>query len=245
MENIQIKGVFAAVGVLLIIFMGVKSWESWQELRLPRFDRPTITVTGEGKVFAKPDLGEISLAVNSEARTVEEAQKDATAVANRIVAVLKEKGVEEKDIQTVNYSIGPVYDYPDGTRRLRAWQVNQNLKVKIRELAKTGEILAVASQAGANQIGGLSFTTDDPTKLQAEAREKAIEDAKAKAEELAAKLGIKLGKIIGFNEFGGVPPMPFFGVASEKGMGGDFPAPQIPVGENEIRVNVNVTYQIK
>jgi len=245
MENIQIKGVFAVVGILLIIFLGVKSWESWQDMRLPRFDRPTITVTGEGKVFAKPDIGEISLAVNSEARTVEEAQRDATAVANRIVAVLKEKGVEEKDIQTTNYSIGPIYDYPDGTRRLRSYQVNQNLKVKIRELAKTGEILAAASQAGANQVGGLSFTTDDPTAIQTEAREKAIEDAKAKAQELAAKLGIKLGKIIGFNEFGGVPPMPFFGAVAEKGMGRDFPAPQIPVGENEIRVNVNVTYQIK
>ena len=245
MENIlRFRGIITLVGLFLAVFLGLKSWETWQNVRLPDFQRPTISVQGEGKVFAKPDIGQISLAVATEALTVEKAQKEAAELSNRIFAVLKEKGVEEKDIKTTNYSINPQYDYPDGKRRLLGYQVYQSFQVKIRELAKAGEILAASAQAGANQVGGLSFTTEDPQRLQAEARDRAIEDAKSKAAELSKKLGVKLGKLVSYGEFGGPSPIPYFG-AAERGVGGDFPAPQIPVGENEIRVNVTITYQIK
>ncbi|HEY4527656.1 MAG TPA: SIMPL domain-containing protein [Candidatus Paceibacterota bacterium] len=246
MENaLRFRGIITLVGIFLAVFLGFKSWEAWQNVRLPDFQRPTISVTGEGKIFVKPDIGEISFAINSEAAKIDDAQARATEVINKVVSMLKEKGVEEKDIQTVNYSISPVYDYPDGTRRFRSWQVSQSLKVKIRDLTKTGELLSSAAELGVNQVGSLSFTTDDPQKLQEEARAKAIEDAKQKAKELSKKLGIKLGKIVSYGEFGGPGPVPYFGEAIGKGMGGDFSVPQIPTGENEIRVNVTISYQIK
>ncbi|MDP3762803.1 MAG: SIMPL domain-containing protein [bacterium] len=245
MENVlRFRGIITLVGLFLAVFLGFKSWETWQNVRLPDFQRPTISVTGEGKIFVKPDIGEIGFAINSEAAKIEDAQARATEVINKVVSMLKEKGVEEKDIQTTNYSINPQYDYPDGARRFRSWQVAQSLKVKIRDLTKTGELISGAAELGVNQVGSLSFTTDDPTKLQAEARDKAIADAKKKAEELAAKLGIKLGKIVSYGEFGGPGPISYFG-AAEKGMGGDFSVPQIPTGENEIRVNVTISYQLK
>ncbi len=240
----RFRGIIVLVGIFLAVFLGLKSWETWQNVRLPDFQRPTISVTGEGKIFVKPDIGEIGLAINSEAAKIEDAQARATEVINKVVSMLKEKGVEEKDVQTVNYSINPVYDYPEGSRRFRSWQVSQSLKVKIRDLTKTGELLSSAAQLGVNQVGSLSFTTDDPQKFQEEARAKAIEDAQRKAKELSSKLGVKLGKITGYGEFGGPGPIPYFGMA-EKGLGGDFSAPQIPTGENEIRVNVTITYQIK
>ncbi|MDP3785304.1 MAG: SIMPL domain-containing protein [bacterium] len=246
METIsKFKNIIVLVAVLLSVFLAAKSWETINDISKLDFQSPAISVTGEGKVFAKPDLGVITLAINSEAKGVEEAQAGATQASNRIFEALKSKGVEEKDIKTTNYSTSPQYDYPDGKRRLLGYQVSQSFEVKIRELAQTGAIIQAASGAGANQVGGLSFTTEDPTKLQSEVRDKAIEDAKTKAGELAKKLGIKLGKIIGFNEFGGVSPLPYYGVAERGGLGGDFVPPQVPVGENEIRVNVNITYQIK
>lgn len=247
MENfIRFRGIIALVGILLAIFLAFKSWEVFQDLRLPRFDRPSISITGEGKVFAKPDIARINLAVSVDRPSVAEAQERTTELINRAVSVIKEKGVDEKDIKTTSYSINPRYDYPDGRQILRGYEVTQNLEVKVRDLTKIGEILAAASEAGANQIGGLSFTTEDPESLQAEARDRAIEDAKKKAQELASKLGVKLGKVVGFFESGGFPPpIPYFGEAAGKGGDGRAIVPEIPVGENEIVVNVTITYQLK
>ena len=149
MENfLRFKGIISIVGILLAIFLAVKSWESFQELRLPRFDRPSISITGEGKVFAKPDIAQIQFATSVDRTSVAEAQERATELINRVIGVLREKGVEEKDIKTTSYSINPRYDYSDGRQILRGYNVTQNLEVKVRDLTKVGEILAAAAGAG-------------------------------------------------------------------------------------------------
>ena len=258
LQSHKLKGVLLAVGAFLTIFLALKSWEVVRELSSPRLDRPSLSITGEGKVFIKPDIGQVSLAVVSEAVTVADAQKKATDAINNVFESLKANGIEEKDIKTTNYNISPKYDYgradtpaiypapPSGSPKIVGYTVSQNLDVKIRDLSKSGEILTAAAKAGANQIGGVSFTTEDPSSVQTEARAKAIEDANQKAQELENKLGIRLGKIIGFYESGG--PYPIYREYG-LGKGGDMAvssaAPEIPVGENEVVVIVNVTYQIK
>ncbi|OGF83135.1 hypothetical protein A3B18_01665 [Candidatus Giovannonibacteria bacterium RIFCSPLOWO2_01_FULL_46_13] len=253
LSNGRIKGVVAAVGVLLALFLAIKSIEAWRGLTVPRVDRPAISVTGEGKIFIKPDIGQVNFAVVTEAATVADAQKKATDAINEVFASLKGNGIEEKDIKTTNYSISPKYDYqtdlmypprPVGSPNISGYTVSQNLDVKIRDLSKSGEILTKAAQAGANQVGGIMFTTEDLSAIQAEARNKAIEDASKKAKELEDRLGINLGKIINFYESGG--PYPIYRDYTV-GKGGDstMPAPAIPIGENEVVVNVTVTYQIR
>lgn len=258
LQSQKIKGVLLAVGAFLTIFLALKSWEVLRDISAPKLDRPSISITGEGKIFIKPDIGQVNLAVVAEATTVTEAQKKATDAINKVIAALKESGVEEKDIKTTNYSINPKYDYGtgrempmiypppmSGSPRIVGYTVSQNLDVKIRDLSKSGEILTKTAKAGANQVGGITFTTEDPSSIQEEARTKAIEDAKKKAEELEEKLGIRLGKIINFYESGG--PYPIYRDYAF-GKGGDgVPAatPEIPVGENEVVVNVTVTYQIR
>lgn len=253
----KMKKTIGLVGVVLALFLGLKSWEVIRDLSAPRLDRPSISVTGEGKVFMKPDIGQVSLGVVAEGKTVAETQKKATEAINKVMAALRASGIEEKDIKTVNYNISPKYDYgvstsaiyppfpPSGSPRISGYTASQNLEVKIRDLEKSGEILAKAAQAGANQVGGITFTTEDPSTIQAEARAKAIEDANKKAAELEKGLGVRFGKIIGFYESGG--PYPIyrdyaFGKGGETSVAG---VPQIPVGENEVVVNVTVTYQIK
>lgn len=247
LNNQNVKGVLVAVGVLLSIFLALKSWEVWSGLSQTDFNRPSITINGDGKVFAKPDIAQVSLGVQVEKPTIEEAQKEATEISNNTLKMLKESGVDEKDIKTTNYSITPVYDYRMGGNRVRGYQVSQSMQVKIRNLSKSGVILSSAGELGANQVGGLSFTTDDPEKLREEARNKAIEDARSKAEALSKKLGVKLGKIISFYESGGgIPPIPYFAESKAMGIGGGMATPpEIPVGENEIAVSVSVTYQLK
>lgn len=245
LQHHRLHGIVALVGILLAIFLAVESWKVVSDITRADLNEPAISVSGEGKVFVKPDLGKISVGVTSEQATVIAAQKQATESANKIFEALKASGVEEKDIKTTNYSISPMYDYNEGRQRLRGYQVSQNFEVKIRDLAGAGKIIAAASGAGANQVSRLSFTTEDPERVQAEARAKAIENARQKAEELAGRLGVRLGKITSFYESG--PVTPFYERAAF-GKGGDGvtpPTPVTPVGENEVVVNVTIGYQIK
>lgn len=231
--------------IVLIIFIGAKAKNEIQNNAkvLENTIQRTITVSGEGKIFAKPDIGEINLGVTNEAKTVSEAQSESMEAINKIMAFLKSAGIEEKDIKTTNYSIIPVYDYTEHKQTLRGYSVSQNLDIKIRDLAKSGDIVAGAAENGANLVGGLSFTIDEPDTLKTEARSQAIEKAKTKAEKLAEDLGVKLGKLINFSESGGEMPRIYY----SESLGGAAPsaAPQIPTGENQITIDVSLTYEIE
>lgn len=203
----------------------------------------TISVSGEGKVLAKPDIGQVSLSVISDATTVAAAQKDNTDKMNKITKAMKDLGIEDKDLQTVNYSIYPRYQYTRGKSEIIGYEVSQTLEVKIRDLDKAGEILGKAASSGANQIGSLNFTFDEPEKLKSEARQKAIANAQQKAQDLAKTLNVGLGKISSFSENVTGVPMPAY--ASEGlGIGGGGATPEIQTGQNEIQVDVMLTYEI-
>ena len=218
----------------------------------------TISVSGNGEVFAVPDIATFSVTVQEEAKEVKPAQDEATKKSNDIIAYLKSEGIDEKDIQTTDYSVYPQYDYmqsacregycPGGKQVLRGYQVSMTLTVKVRDTEKAGELLSGAGSRGVSQVSGLSFTIDDEDALQAEAREKAIEEAGGKAEELADQLGVSIVRVVGFSEDGSYPPMPY-----AYGRGGDVmmameskaAAPEIPTGQNKIISNVNISYEIR
>lgn len=247
---------------LLALFLLVLTFSTLKQIRFIGSGvtaTNTITVSGEGEVFAVPDLATFSVTVLEEAKEVRPAQDAATKKSNDIIAYLKKEGVEEKDIKTADYSVYPQYDYlqaetcrdgycPPGRQQLRGYQVSMTLTVKVRDTEKAGDLLSGVGGLGASSVSGLSFTIDDEDALQAEARQKAIDDARGKAEELANQLGVSLVRVVGFSESGVYPPMPY-----AYGMGGDVAmartekaiAPELPVGENKIVSNVSVTYEIK
>lgn len=205
----------------------------------------TINVSGEGKILAKPDIGQVDLSVLSRATTVAAAQKDNTEKMNKITQALKDLGVKEEDLKTVNYSVNPTYQYTAGRSVIIGYEVNQTLRAKIRDLAKVSVVLDRAAALGANQVGSLNFTFDEPEKLKDEARQKAIADAKAKAKELAGGLDIRLGKIVSFSEssYDGTQPI-YYGAKEGYGVGGGGAAPDVQAGQNEIIINVNLAYEI-
>lgn len=217
----------------------------------------TITVVGNGEVFAKPDLALANFSVVTEAKTVTDALSENTKKMNAVIDFIKKQGVEEKDLKTTNFSIFPRYEFvsesrpdliypsPLGKRVLAGYEVQQSLEVKIRDMSKIGSIIEGASAAGANQLGNLQFTIDNEDNLKKEARQKAIEKAKDRAKELAGQLGIRLGKITDFTESGGGMPI-FFMAEKSLGIGGgdEVPSPTIEPGENKIEVQVTVTYEI-
>ncbi len=208
----------------------------------------TVSFSGEGKVVAKPDIAKINLSIVTDALTSKAAQDENSKKSKAITDYLKKQNIDEKDIKTTGYNIYPQYRYPQygGQPTITGYQVNQSIEVKVRDLDKVSNILDGIVAAGANQVNQLSFEIDNPDALKAEARKKAIDDAKQKAKELEDQLGIDLGKIVNFSESTGGYPIPIYYDAKLEGRGmGGGGGPSVPTGENEINVSVMITYQIK
>ena len=219
----------------------------------------TISVSGEGEVTAVPDIGQFSFAVRAEGTDAAEAQKNSAEAINTIVEYLVGAGIEEKDRKTSNYNLYPKYRYeericpaggycPPGERVIDGYEVSQNITVKVRNLDEVGTLISNVGERGATNISGLQFTIDDTDVLESEARQKAIADAKEKAEKLAADLGMKLDRIVGFQEGGGrnYAYMERSLMAMDMAEGIESKSvPSMPVGENEIISNVTITYQLK
>lgn len=214
----------------------------------------TITVSDSGEIFAKPDLAIIDFSVVTEAKTVAKALSDNTVKMNAVIDSTKGKGVDVKDIKTTIFNIYPQYEWhkdaacsiyscPEN-RVLVGYEVTQQLEVKIRDLAKTGDIIQGATDAGANEVSNLYFTIDKEEDLKKQARDEAINKAKTKAKELAGQLGIKLVRIVNFSESGVFPyyPAPMY-KGEAIGLGGG-EVSQIETGENKIEVTVSITYEI-
>jgi len=211
-----------------------------------------ITVSGKGEVVVKPDLAVVSFGVSTENLDVAKAQTESTTKMNNIINLLKTKGVAEKDIKTTNYNIYPRYDYTQltpyssGKQTLAAYVVSQTVEVKIRDISKAGEILTGVGEFGVTDVSGLNFTIDNDQVVKDQARDLAIEDAKAQAKVLAKGLGVKLVKITSFSEGGNYPI--YYGMEKSMAMGiggGDAVSPQILTGENKITSNVSITYEIR
>ncbi|HWK63531.1 MAG TPA: SIMPL domain-containing protein [Rhizobiaceae bacterium] len=209
---------------------------------------PRIVVTGEGEASVAPDMALLSLAVMREAPTAREALEANNNAMAAVIAAMKAAGIEERDLQTAGVQIMPRYDYtnrPDGTQeaKLAAYQVTNTLSVRVRDLAKTGEILDKSVSLGVNQGGGITFTNDNPATVITDARKKAVADALAKARTLTEAAGVELGRIIEISEGSHAqPPMPYMAKAMRAEDAGSVP---IQAGENSYKVLVNVTFELK
>jgi hypothetical protein len=214
-------------------------------------DQFTISVQGSGKVSAVPDIATLNFGVQTgRQNTAAGAMKMLTEKMTAVINELEAAGVEEKDIRTQYLNLNPAYDWNEGKRVDRGFEATQSLMVKVRDLDKISTVLDVAVKAGANQAGSVGFTIDDPEVLKEQARAEAIEDAKIKAMKLAKDLGVGLGSMQGFWEdagYGGPQPMMMRAETMDSGGfgGGGMKAPPIPAGEQEVAVNVNITYRIR
>jgi len=242
----------ASIALLVLsIWLGLKARNEAKEydyIGIP-LESHSISVSGEGKVVGIPDVATIDLGMTIEKPKVADAQTENTRVMNALIAELDKQGVDKKDVQTTGYSVYPAYDWIDGRQRLRGYTVSQNVHVKIRKLDSVGDILGKAGELGANQVGGVNFTVDEPETLNQEARVKALKNAQEKAEALASVAGVKLGRVINFQEsFGGGYPQPmYYAKDVAQGMGGANveSAPSVQAGSTEVMANVTITYQLE
>lgn len=208
---------------------------------LPGLSQATgISVQGEGSVAVTPDLAEAWLGVSVKGTTLAEAQRDASGRMARVMEKLAALGIPKERVKTVRFTVFPEYDRDQA---LTGYRVENIISVRSKATDKVGELLDGVVEAGANRVERISFTVEDPKPPAAKAREGAMADAKARAEQLARLAGVRLGRPTYIAESGGVlppPPVPF-------GRGGEAFAAVTPIspGEMEIRVNFQVTYAIE
>jgi len=193
-------------------------------------------------------------------KTVAEAQAEVTETSMQISAYLKEAGVTEKDIKTVDYSIYPHYEWTrdycvdayscsSGKQTLTGYDVRQTNQVRVRDIAKAGDLLSNIGDRGATELSGLTFTTEDSDAVDAEARAEAIEDAQMKAKELARSLGVSLVRIVSFTENSGRNYPMYYGYATggaaDQALKVAPEAADISVGQNKVTSTVSITYEIR
>lgn len=261
LSNVKIqKAAFAAITLLAVFLLG-QSLAVFGGLRYIGTNpqaQSIISVSGKGEVVAVPDIASFNFSVEKESLFVADAQNEVAKRTNDIITFLKKNGVAEKDIKTSGYHIYPRYEYQtkgdggvlmpssDGRRYLAAYVVSQSVEVKVRALADAGKLLSGLGELGATNVSGLSFDFDKHDELVREARNKAIADARAEAEKLSKALGVRLVRIVSYNEGGGYPIYYTKAEAAGYGIGGDGRVtPEIPVGEDKLISQVTIAYEIK
>lgn len=248
----------SVVVIILGLFLAVEAIKSFREYTLLGAQIPamhTITVSGEGEAVAKPDRARFTFSIIEEADTVEVAQEQATEREARALEVLENVGVDADDIRTLNYSLNPRYEFQrtstlvSGTRALVGYEVRQTVEVKIEDIGNSGTVIGNLGEVGVQNISGLTFEVEDEDDIRAEAREKAIDDAREKAEVLADQLGVSLKRVVSFGEGGGYMPYRAEAMSLGGGLGSAsvdaVATPQVPSGENRIVERVSVTYEIR
>jgi len=207
-----------------------------------------ITVSGYGKSTAQNDIAVTTIGYSNTDKNVAVAQAKNKEVMDKVTADLTKLGIEDKDLQT-NYSIYPEYDYTqDRGQELKGYKVTHSVTVKIRDLSKINDVLGLAGTYGANEVSGLSFTIDDETTLKDIARQRAIDDAKAKAGYLAQSLGVKIVSVVSYNEYessNNVYYSKYLNMAEGGGLSADSASPStVSGGTQDMVMNVSVTYEI-
>jgi uncharacterized protein YggE len=205
-----------------------------------------LIVSGEGRASAAPDVAVLGLGVSAKASTVGAANSQAQQAMTALLDSLEANGVQEKDIQTTSFAIQPEYDYRNDEQVLTGYRVSHMLQVKVRDIDRAGEVIDDAVQAGGDllQVQSISFIIDDTTALSSQARQKAMADAQAKAEELASLAGVTLGDPTYITESTSTPyTQPYYDRSvADSAMAA--PVTEISAGELEIVVYVNITYGI-
>ncbi|MFC1810390.1 SIMPL domain-containing protein [Patescibacteria group bacterium] len=250
------------IGVVAIIATLAFAYASYQYVKVyDRSSEPTnyrsFYVQAEGEAVGVPDIAQFSFDVISQGSTdIAKTQQENTEKMNAVLDYIDTEGIDKKDIKTLSYNIQPRYstsrceDRVCPPPKIVGYTVSQSAQVKIRDFSKISSLLSALVDKGANSVSQLSFTIDDPTELENEARADAIQKAKEKAALIAKEGGFSVGRILEINENfypgpiyqkGGIE-MAVSSFDMDEGMAA--PMPAIEPGSQDINVQINIRYEI-
>jgi len=203
----------------------------------------TLSVTGNGTSRVPPDLAVASIGVRVQDQDAGAAVGENSTKSNAVISAIKTLGIEDKDIQTTNFSIVAQEQFDrEGNPTGEVIYITDNtVTVTVRDLSRLGDVLDQAVQAGANSIFGVYYSVEDQSAALAEAREKALADAKARADQLAEGSGVILGRVLSVSESTYGSPV----FSSFERQAADLSGVPVSGGNLNVEIQVYVTYEIK
>jgi uncharacterized protein YggE len=198
-----------------------------------------ISVVGQGIVTTQPDVARITIGADVTDASLANAQAEAARRMDAVINQLKAAGIADSDIRTVSYTINPVYDQPAQGQQanLRGYQVQNQVEVRVTNVASLGSLLDTAVSAGATRVMGIRFEASNMEDLKNQARDQAMQNARAKADQLARDAGVSVGRPIAINESdaSGVTP-----VRAQAPAAALAAAPQTPIQPGDLQVTTTV-----
>ena len=206
----------------------------------------TLSINGHGEVSLTPDIAYIFVGIHSEHEDAGDAVAENNDQAQAVMDALKDVGIKAEDISTTNFSLYYSQNYDiNGKPTDAKYVVDNTVFITVRNLDQLGDVLGTAIEAGANTVNGISFDVSDKDAALADAREKAVIDARAQAEELAGLAEVELGEIQSINMYGGFPS-PIYGGKGGGGYAADA-SMSVPItpGQFVVSVDVSIVFEIQ
>ncbi|HEX2448634.1 MAG TPA: SIMPL domain-containing protein [Methyloceanibacter sp.] len=208
-------------------------------------DKRTISLTATGTVKTTPDRVDISTGVTTEAKTAREALDQNTEAMSKVVEALKTDGIDPKDIQTVNFSVGPVYDQRPMDKPappvVVGYRVTNQVRITLHDIKTLGAILDKVVSLGSNQIDSIEFGVEEPEALKDEARKLAVKNVTDNAKVYAEAAGVGLGQIISITEEDAFYQPRYAPMATRMDSAKEVP---IEAGTASVEVRVRITWEL-
>jgi len=239
--TLRFSSLFAILALTLLSFSMTENARA--EAQTADAAKRTLTLSASGSVNVRPDTAHITVGVISEADNARSALDQNNAAMAEVIDALKEKDIASRDIQTTNFAVHPRYKhFKDGQPSvISGYRVVNSVRITVRDIARLGEVLDKVVSFGSNQIGGISFSVSDTTALMDQARAKAIETARKRAQLYADAAGASIGKVLEIEEITSeTGPEPRFRALAAK------TEAEVPIeaGETEISVRVRVVWSL-
>ena len=210
----------------------------WAYVGAASAEQRQITVTGHGVVEAVPDMAVVTLGVSHQRDTARDAVAEVAVTSGAILTGLGELGITPRDMQTSNLSLSQIWDHSTSGKpaKIIGYEANNQITVRVKDLAVLGEILGHVTTKGANRFQGLRFALQNPQPHINEARRRAVADGQARAELYADAAGVALGDLIEIREMGLDAPRPM--AMARESFAADM---AMPIAEGELSLNASVT----
>jgi uncharacterized protein YggE len=240
MLRLRVATVGLAIAFVVPMFASAASAQSGENV----FAKRTIEVDGNGETRTSPDTANLDLAIDTQAKTAEEAAASNAALATKVIDALKAKLGDKGKVTTGGYSLDPQYDqHPNANPTIIGYNAQNTVTVNTSALDLVGALIDTAIAAGANRVNSLNFSVKDDTKARTESIAIATRDARAQAEALASALDVKLGKVLKATTVSEARPIPIR-MGRAMAMSANVATPVEP-GEVTVPATVSLTFEIE
>jgi uncharacterized protein len=244
---IIVSGLIISLAILGSVLLLPKLNLNWGKISLG--NDSTVTVTGEAHGQVKSQIATFNAGVSSTNQDKQTAVNEVNTKMDQLTQSVKTFGIPETDIKTQSISVYQMNDgyYQNGRYQTRKgdWQASNNISITLRDLTRASELTDLLTSSGATNVYGPSFAVDDTNQMEIDLSQKAMLNARSKADALAAASGKTIGDVVTISETGSVSQIrPMYAMEDKVAMGGAVPAPIEP-GSSEVSKSLTVTFELK